>query len=240
MGNPWFRLKQFTVHQKVNAMKVTTDACLFGSLFPEYHPSAGLHMLDIGTGTGLLALMLAQKNVDAKITAVEINEDFAQEAESNFSRSPFSGQIKLVTTNILDFIPKQPFHHIVCNPPFYENQLASPEKSRNLAHHASALSMQALIGWIKKWLHTNGSASLLIPFYRETEIIRQISELNMYVSIIIRIRQTPMHNFFRSILHFTQENDYLSPHEQSITIKDAQNRYSPEFSLLLAPFYLHL
>jgi tRNA1Val (adenine37-N6)-methyltransferase len=240
MGNPWFCFKQFTVYQKVNAMKVTTDACLFGSLFPEYYPSGGLNMLDIGTGTGLLALMLAQKNADAKITAVEINEDFAEEAARNISGSPFFRQIKLVKTNILDFVPGQPFHHIVCNPPFYENQLASPEKNRNLAHHASALGIRALVGWVKKWLHQSGTAMLLIPYYREQEIMQEITRQKMDVSMIIRVRQTPGHAFFRSILHFVHESGFDTPHEKTITIKDAQNDYTPEFTRLLAPFYLHL
>jgi tRNA1Val (adenine37-N6)-methyltransferase len=240
MGNTWFKFKQFTVHQQKNAMKVTTDACLFGSLFPHFQPSDGIKMLDIGTGTGLLSLMAAQKNPGAHITAVEINQDFAEEASGNFVQSPFSDRIGLVVSNILDYQPVEPFTFIFSNPPFFEKQLPSPKAEKNLVHHSSDLTIEALLFWIKKWLHPLGTASILIPYYREEEIIRQITGLNMKVSVIFRLKQTPAHPYFRSILRFQKINTKEERIVIDFNIKDAQNQYTKEFAHLLNPFYLNL
>lgn len=239
MGNHWFQFKRFTIYQEKNAMKVSTDSCLFGALLPSYTPSCGLKMLDIGTGTGLLALMLAQKNPNAHIEAFEINRDFAQEAQLNFSNSPFSRQIRLFVTDVFDVLPTQTFHHIACNPPFYENQLPSPETGRNLAHHSSRFTLEKLFGWIKPRLHENGTGSILIPYYREKEAIAYLTTHNLAPSIIIRIQQTPKHPFFRSIIHFIHWQQNVTAVEQSITIKELNNEYSETFTRLLKPFYLH-
>ena len=238
MANTWFQFKQFTVHQQYAAMKVTTDSCIFGSIQPHFQPSEGIRMLDIGAGTGLLSLMVAQNNPGATIIAVEIDGAAAAEAAVNIAASPFSRNIKLVERNILNFTPEEKYHHIFCNPPFYEKQLLSPNKGKNVAHHADDLTMAKLIPLIKKWLLPAGTASLLIPFYRENEGLELINAQNLHPLSIIRVKQTPAHNPFRSILMFSQKKQECSKNE--ITIRDMENQYTPDFICMLKPFYMNL
>jgi tRNA1Val (adenine37-N6)-methyltransferase len=239
MGNQWFQFKQFKIYQEKNAMKVATDSCLFGALLPSYTPSNGLKMLDIGTGTGLLTLMMAQKNPNAQITALEINAEFAEEARTNFSNAPFSSQISLFVTDVFDFLPVEPFHHIVCNPPFYENQLNSPNSGKNLAHHSSQFNLENLLGWIKPMLHESGTGSILLPCYREKELMEYLTTHELVPTMIIRIQQTPKHDYFRSIIHFVHNYPNATLVEQTITIRNLNNEYSKIFTRLLKPFYLH-
>jgi tRNA1Val (adenine37-N6)-methyltransferase len=238
MANSWFQFKQFTIHQQHAAMKVTTDSCLFGALQPHFQPSDSIKMLDIGAGTGLVSLMVAQYNPGANITAVEIDTATAAEALENIARSPFSRNIKVVNKDIVNFLPDEKYHHIICNPPFYENQLSSPSKQKNIAHHAESLTMEILVPLIKKWLTPTGTASLLIPFYRENEVIQLGILEKLFNTTIIRFKQTPAHTPFRSILIFSQKKVEFCQAE--ITIRDKENQYTPEFKALLQPFYLNL
>ena len=238
MANSWFRFKQFTVHQRQAAMKVTTDACLFGALLPHFHPSAGVRMLDIGTGTGLLSLMAAQRNPGANITAVEIDKAAAEEAAGNIADSPFSRNISIVQQDIFQYDPVEPFQHIFSNPPFYEHQLASPHSKKNIAHHSTALTLTDLLAFIDHWLLPTGTASLLLPYYREEEAVRSAMAEKLFAQTIVRVKQTPGHAYFRSIVHFARTK--ADPTIEEIVIRDTEDRYTPAFITLLQPFYLNL
>lgn len=238
MANTWFQFKQFMVRQQYASMKVTTDSCLFGSIQPIFQPSEGISMLDIGAGTGLLSLMVAQNNPGATITAVEINGATAAEAAENIAASSFSRNITVVESNILNFTPNEKYHHIFCNPPFYENQLLSPSKGKNVAHHTDGLTLAMLIPLIEKWLLPTGTASLLIPFYRENEVLELINTNNLVPSSIIRVKQSPAHKPFRSILMFCQKEQEC--YQTEIIIRNKENQYTPDFIRLLKPFYLNL
>jgi tRNA1Val (adenine37-N6)-methyltransferase len=144
----------------------------------------------------------------------------------------------VIASNILNFKPEKKFHHIFCNPPFYERQLVSPNKEKNVAHHANSLTMDKLLTIIKKWLLPTGTASLLIPYYRENEVIQLINGQNLVPSSIIRVKQTPSHQPFRSILILCQNKQECFKAE--LTIKDKENQYTEEFTRLLKPFYLNL
>src|SRR5689334_19640143 len=139
MPNPYFRFKQFTVFHDRCAMKVTTDACLFGAWCAQeiqcLQP-VPRHLLDIGTGTGLLCLLIEQKN-ELPIEAVEIDPDAAQQARENVAASPWKHKIQIHHADILSCHPEQEFDCIVSNPPFYENELASQQDQKNLAHHST-------------------------------------------------------------------------------------------------------
>ena len=239
MANSWFQFTQFTVHQQKAAMKVTTDACLFGALQPEF-PNNGvtLNLLDVGAGTGLLSLIVAQLNPEAKISAIEIDTETAWEAAENMASSPFSGQVRVIEADILDFHPETRFHHIFCNPPFYQSQLQSPDSLKNTAHHASNLSLENLFACFNRLLLPGGTVSLLLPFYREAETLALSGLHNLNPTSMIRVKQSPKHGFFRTILFLGNETN--PPETSEITIRDAENHYTPEFELLLKPFYLKL
>ncbi len=239
MANSWFQFKQFTIHQQKAAMKVTTDACLFGALQPAFpDKGANLNLLDIGAGTGLLSLMVAQLNPEANISAIEIDAETAREAAENIANSPFSGQLRVVQADILDFYPEKGFHHIFCNPPFYQSQLQSPDTLKNTAHHASNLSLESLFACFNRLLLPGGTVSLLLPFYRESEALVLSGLQNLNPTVITRVKQSSKHGFFRTILFLGGEKH--PPETSEITIRDAENRYTPEFERLLKPFYLKL
>ncbi len=126
MANSYFQFKQFTVHQDRCAMKVTTDSCLFGSWIAdkiEKEDSAISNCLDIGTGTGLLSLMVAQKNAGIKIEAIEIDNDASSQAKENIASSPFSENINVIHADVKEYVLENKYDIIISNPPFYEKEL---------------------------------------------------------------------------------------------------------------------
>ena len=149
--NTWFQFKQFTIHQEKTAMKVCTDACLFGAWVAnkiELNEINADNILDIGCGTGLLSLMLAQKT-KAQIDAVEIDKNAFEQAKENINLTEWKEQINIHHGSIIDFKSNKKYDLIICNPPFYENQLKSVDSARNKAMHATTLSYKDLIFVLK-------------------------------------------------------------------------------------------
>ncbi|MBA4166660.1 MAG: methyltransferase, partial [Chitinophagaceae bacterium] len=147
MPNSYFRFRRFTVWQDRCAMKVCTDACLFGAwLANEVHDA--VHVLDIGTGTGLLSLMFAQ-NSSASVNALEIDKDASVQAAENFNSSPWAYRLKVIDKSVQDYTAAFPgtslYDLVFSNPPFYSNDLKSSDSRRNLAQHSEALSLEELV-----------------------------------------------------------------------------------------------
>lgn len=158
--NTFFKFKQFTIEQEMCAMKVCTDACVFGAWADVNHAS---RILDIGTGTGLLSLMIAQRNNSALIDAVEIDESGYIHAKENVHKSPFAGRIQVFNTAIQNFDPPYRYDHIVSNPPFFQSDLRSPDASKNKAHHAETLSFSALLESVNRLVTPTGTLHILLP-----------------------------------------------------------------------------
>ena len=154
-----FHFKQFSIQQDACAMKVSLDACLFGALCQVEHAKS---VLDIGTGTGLLALMTAQRS-NAHIDAIELDEKAAQQAHENVEKSPFLSHINVLHKNILQFSASHKYDVIVCNPPFFSDHLKGPNQKRNLARHNDHLSFSQLSQCLSQNLHTDGRAWILLP-----------------------------------------------------------------------------
>jgi tRNA1Val (adenine37-N6)-methyltransferase len=242
MSNTYFQFKEFTVHQDQTAMKVCTDACLFGGWVAEQiqHSSSNVqHILDIGTGTGLLSLMLGQKT-SAHIDAVEIDEAAAQQAGENFRTSPWNNRLRLHHSSIQQF--NQPNHElydaILSNPPFFNKSLKSSDDKKNIAKHTDELSYDVLSSTVYSLLNDDGKFYILLP-YALLDSFNVIAEKqHLYLQAKINIRQTEKHSYFRTIGVYTK---HVSIHveESEITIK-INNEYSPEFTNLLKDYYLHL
>jgi len=234
--NHYFQFKQFTVWQEHTAMKVCTDACLFGAWLANQiqdHPSIA-HCLDIGTGTGLLSLILAQK-IDANIDALEIEAAAAQQAKENFASSPFANRLNVFESDINQWQASKRYQLVFSNPPFYENDLASPNDKRNLAHHSSALTLEDLFLAMNRLVEPTGQMSMILPFYRREAAIQHALNLDWYVSAEATIYQTEKHKAFRSFLLFSQTRKTPFAHE--IIIRQ-NGVYSQAFIALLKDYYL--
>jgi tRNA1Val (adenine37-N6)-methyltransferase len=230
-------------------MKVTTDGCLFGAWVAE---KAGIQesevrtALDIGTGTGLLSLMLAQKNPDLYIDAIEIDKEAAEQAAENVAASPWADRIRVHYTNAKEFQSPVSYDLIISNPPFYENELKSGKSQKDIAHHSNELQIKELLDIIKNKLSPEGIFCLLLPFKRCEEIKEKIFQTGLTIQEVCFIRQSVNHDYFRILLmgklKTTKSIETLN---DEISIKndismEQQAQYSSAFSMLLHDYYLHL
>ena len=220
-------------------MKVCTDACLFGAWVAETISgcSATARVLDVGAGTGLLSLMVAQKTA-AFIDAIEIDKAAAMQAAENFEGSPWNDRLKLEHRALQDFCPISKYDYIISNPPFYENDLKSDSTAINAARHDITLTMDTLVAYISNYLADTGKAFLLMPFHRTAEVEALALEKKLRVVEKVLVRQTPAHNFFRTIL--TLSNQSATACTAEISVHDMTRNYGPEFSELLADYYMKL
>lgn len=230
-----FRFKQFTIIQENAAMKVCTDACLFGALIEAGDQKK---ILDIGTGTGLLALMLAQKNRESEIVAVEIDRNAVSDATANFHNSPYSLQIQLVADSIQAFSENEhgKFNCIVSNPPFFQNNLKSSDLSKNNALHNQSLSLPELAQIIAKLLEKDGKTWILLPPYEMTIFQELTMKDGLFLQKEYCVKHNPEKEIFRKIGCFGFEN--FEPMETE-TIHIYENEvYSTRFAQLLKDYYL--
>jgi tRNA1Val (adenine37-N6)-methyltransferase len=240
MANNYFQFKEFIVKQDKAAMKVCTDACLFGAWAASKIESEKCkveNILDIGTGTGLLSLMLAQKT-NAQIDAVEIDEDAALQAQENFTNSPWEERITLHKNSVQSFNPTNAYDVIISNPPFFIDSLKSALHQKNLAKHAETLSYNDLLKNVVKLLKPQGKFFLLLPF-EEFKRFETTATHQLHLVEKVDVKQTTKHNFFRTMGAFARQESKEFAHE-IISIKDEHNHYSSRFIELLKPYYLYL
>jgi tRNA1Val (adenine37-N6)-methyltransferase len=240
MPNPYFQFKQFTVYHDRSAMKVTTDACLFGAWCATEIKKKNLQKLrclDIGTGTGLLSLMVAQET-DVLIDAIEIDGEAAAQAKENVATSPFSGKIHVLAGDVLQFHTAEKYDVIISNPPFYEEDLRSESDKRNTAHHSARLKLPHLLQKIFSLLKDDGVFYLLLPFKRKAEIEELLRVTRLFVWRETEVKQTEKHLPFRWMIWGGKiEREHVLT--QSVIIKK-EAAYSEEFVTLLRDYYLYL
>lgn len=238
MAKNYFRFKQFTIHQENCAMKVCTDACLFGAYVADLvKTKSSTHILDIGTGTGLLSLMLAQR-VPALIDAVEIDNAASEQAKENFQQSPWRERLTLFKTDIVQFEPDKKYDCIISNPPFFENDLKSNNASKNMAKHDTSLTLDQLMGIVKLYLNEQGNFAALLPYHRMDYCIEAAAKAALYPSRKVLVKQTEKHDYFRAILIFNSNKSQLT--EEEIIIKNPDDKYTLRFAELLKDYYLYL
>jgi len=234
MGKDYFQFKQFTIRQAGAAMKVCTDSCLFGALAVHEYPS---RILDIGAGTGLLTLMLAQKYPKAKFTALEPHQDSYTQAKLNIEQSPWSGNIQLQQARLQDFALKRQykFDLIICNPPFYPAQQKNPQL--NKAAHSFSLPMSEIIKASKLLLRDTGLLYVLYPPVQAEKLIKMALTADLQVAKKLYIKNRFLESYFRvAVALAIKEMDITI---KTITISENAN-YTPEFVDLMKDYYLFL
>jgi Predicted O-methyltransferase len=221
-------------------MKVCTDACIQGAFTAAYLQAGGRpiqRVLDIGTGTGLLSLMLAQQ-IPAAITAIELDAAAAAQAGANFSASPWSDRLTVTPSDIRDLPPAALYDFIITNPPFYEGSLKSSDEQRNAAMHATSLSYRELLQAIAAHLQQDGQFSVLLPYAAFQSFRELAAAAGFYPLQILEVKQSVRHDRFRAVGIFGRAMS--QPLISSLTIYEAGNVYTPAFIALLKPYYLYL
>lgn len=217
-------------------MPVCTDSCVFGALVDFENCQQGL---DIGTGTGLLSLMLVQRYPNLKITAVEIDQSEAENALNNFKHSPWPQQLTLISEDITTWDSAQKFDGIICNPPFFDQQLRSENEDYNRARHQGTLTLRAMLGVIQKHLSEKGKAVCLIPALHFSEIISLLKEFDFFVSEVVSFIDKPDAEPHVHLVQFGFDK-HLPEVRYNFVFKKEEGDYTIEFKQKLAPYYLFL
>jgi len=222
-------------------MKIGTDGVLLGAWTNAFACRTGREnpkkILDIGTGTGLIALMLAQRFPKAELTGIEIDKSSFDEAVFNTSESPFNNRISIVHSSLQDFNPIDKFDLIVSNPPFFElTHMAF--SSRNTARQQSELTFEELVFHSERLLAPKGKLSVIIPYEPERRFIELASKYHLFPEKITRIKGNEKAPFKRSLLLFSRNKSALQTDE--LTIEIARNIYTEEYICLTKDFYLKM
>lgn len=227
-----FQFKQFTIHQDQCAMKVSTDACILGAWVPVEQAE---NILDIGAGTGLLSLMMAQRST-ARIDAVELDQPAFEQAKSNISQSKWHNRISVFQGKIQDFSSDKKYDYIVSNPPFYQNHLKSEKVQKNQAHHTETLSFEELLDSVLRLRTTSGKFAVLLPAYEATVLEDLAVSKGFFPQKKLTVRHREGAKILRVIVEYGTSSVVLE--NTKLLIKDAQEQYTAQFSALLKEYYL--
>lgn len=231
MANEYFRFKQFTVHQNQCAMKVGTDGTLLGAW-----AQGGANILDIGTGTGLIALMMAQRFPEARITGIDIDVMAVAQAKGNVGLSPFSDRIMIVESDAKIFQGR--YDCIVSNPPFFERALECPDIQRNMARHTNTLTYASLFMAVKRLLTDQGVFSLIVPFDYLQKCLEEAALAGFFLNRQWAVKTNSRKPPRRYLMAFTlYSSEYV---DRGIgIIEDAPGHRSDWYRQLTEDFYLY-
>lgn len=232
-----FNFKQFSVSQQNCPLKINTDGVLLGALANVTQKQI---ILDIGTGTGVIALMLAQRNSLAQIDAVEIDAEATKTAKLNFNNSPFKNRLKAFNQSFEEYFNKNPNHYydkIVSNPPFFINALKSPEDKKNLARHTNISFFHNLFSLSAKHLQINGSIEIIIPTQIESQIVTIAKHQNLFVNGKMFISSFADDKPIRSLLNFGKMELPLS--ESFFNIYETKDLHSQVYKTVLKNFFIN-
>ena len=239
MANSYFQFQQFRIEQGDCAQKVSTDACLLGAAADLCGAS---RVLDLGTGTGLLALMAAQRAPAATIEAVEIDPAAAAQAARNAAASPWASRLTVHPLSLAAYAATGPgqFSHIICNPPFFRRSLAPPDTARATARHegTNSLTFGDIVAFAVAHLLPSGALTVLLPPPEMMQFAQEAAARGLAAQARLTVRHRPGGRATRAIWQFGRVAP-ARPSERELLIKNADGLgYSPDFTELLRAFYL--
>ena len=235
MPNPYFAFKQFTIRHDRCAMKVGTDGVLLGAWTDLSHSR---RILDIGTGTGLIALMLAQRCMDARITAIDLDSAAVEQAQENIQASPWKDRTEALQQDICTYHPNGTFDTIVSNPPYFIDSLKCPDGQRSTARHTDTLDADRLIGKVSELLTSDGRFSIILPAEQTEDLIRVAGEKGLHPSHQTWVITRPGLSPKRILMEFRKTPITLQPDELVIELE--RHVYSEEYIALTKEFYLKM
>ena len=228
-----FKFKEFSIIQEKSAMKVGTDGVLLGCWVSCKQANT---ILDIGCGTGLISLMLAQRNLNSNIIGIEIDEIASKEAQLNVSNSDWQERIKIEHTSLQDFNPQTQFDLIVSNPPFFDENKA--QDRRATARHTNSLSFEELIGNAANLLSEKGIFSVIMPEDTEVEFCKIATTHNLYCNRVCNVKGNKTVVVKRVMLEFSfLKTEHITEH---LTIETARHQYTDKYIQLCKDFYLKM
>ena len=233
-----FTFKQFTVNQDRCAMKIGTDGVLLGAWTPLINNP--YNVLDIGAGTGILSLMLAQRSNAEQIDALEIDEDAYEQCVENFENSPWYDKLFCFHAGLDEFVdePEDEYDLIISNPPFYTESFKSENSQRDLARFEDAMPFEDLIEAADLLLSDNGIFSVIIPYKEEAKFVSMCKELDLFPLKITRVKGTPTTEIKRSLLAFSRIEQ--TPIIDELIIEISRHQYTPEYIELTKDFYIKM
>ena len=235
MPNPYFAFKQFTIHHDRCAMKVGTDGVLLGAWTDIRHAR---RILDIGTGTGLIALMLAQRCPEASITAIDIDAEAVSQAQENIQNSPWKERVEAYLQDIRTYQPQTLFDTIVSNPPYFINSLKCPDNQRNTARHTDTLDMHALLYQASQLLTPDGHFSIVLPAEQTNELVEAAERVGLHPSRHTAVITRPGLAPKRTLMEFGRSKQAF--HTDELVIELERHVYSEEYITLTKDFYLKM
>lgn len=234
-----FSFKQFTIEQSKTAMKVGTDGVLLGA-WCDLPSNLDAKILDIGTGTGLIAIMAAQRSPLAVVDAIEIDKMAFEQAVENSQKSPFSSRINIYHISLQNYSPVDNYLYdtIICNPPFFVNSLKNPDSARSTARHTDTLSFNDLITHSFRLLKDNGILSVILPTVEGNQFIELAKSSGFIVTRTTNIHPTVGAETKRLLIELQKNSVPISIEERHLTIEISRHQYTEEYIALTRDFYL--
>lgn len=236
MSNSYFSFKQFTIYHDKCAMKVGTDGVLLGAWTPTNN---AMQILDVGTGTGLISLQLAQRSPTAQITAVEIDAIAAEQARDNVTRSPWAERIKIICCDFKNYQSENKFDLIVSNPPYFIDALKCPIDERTIARHSGNLNYELLFSKSAHLLNEEGLLSIIVPAETEKHVLDVAWNNKLFLQQRTNVYTKPGKKCRRLLLCFGLSN---TEHEitNELYIESSQGGFTTQYINLTKDFYLKM
>ena len=242
MPNPYFQFKKFTIWHDKCAMKVGTDGVLLGAWATVFTEQQTFSVLDIGTGTGLIAMIIAQRNGNAIVDAIDIDKNACGQATENIEKSPFKERINVIYKSFADYSTEKKYDLIISNPPFFKNSLKCPDEKRSMARHNDSLPLKQLIEHALTMLSENGRIALILPIQLSEELDFIIATHRLFV--IRRTEIIPVEGLHpkRFLIELSTKN--ITEKETNgevvniITLETKDRKRTQQYSELTKEFYL--